>query len=127
VNLKFWIFAHETYCTASNKFERATLTRAFSLFFCGLAGLVTFVGLAINFGFHFSPLLLPLFIVVGVVMWIACYLLIDKSAEIKKWIRGNFPSPDSAIKISSNVDTSFHSATLPTEHKPPRSVPRAKS
>lgn len=85
------IAAQNTYNTATDKFDRAVSTRAFLLFFFALAGLITVVGLAINFGIAVSPVILPALILVAAVFWLPCLVLQDKRAEIQEWFRIRFP------------------------------------
>lgn len=123
--MNFWIAAQNTYSTATDKFDRAVSSRAFSLFFFALAGLIAVVGLAINFGLAFSPVILPALILVAAAFWLPCFVLQDKRTVIKEWFRKMFSA--SVSVSSSDLNASFRSVTPPLEDRPPRSTPRAKS
>lgn len=121
--MSYWIAAQNTYNTATDKFDRAVSTRAFSLLFFALAGLITVFGLAINFGITVSPVILPALILVAAVFWLPCLVLQDKRAEIQEWFRIRFPA--SYTVLPSKLDASFRSVTSPSEDRPPRSTPHA--
>lgn len=125
--MSFWIAAQNTYDTATDKFDRAVSTRAFSLFFFALAGLVTVVGLAINFGVSLSPVVLMALISVAAAFWLACLILKDNRHSIQEWIRNKLLAYSAPITALPNFDASYRSIIPPSEDTPPRSTPRAKS
>lgn len=125
--MNFWIAAQKTYSTATDKFDRAVSTRAFSLFFFALSGLVAVVGLAINFGVSLSPVLLMALISVATVFWVFCFALQDNRHTIQEWIRNKLLVYSVPITTLPNLDATYRSVTPSSEDIPPRSTPRAKS
>lgn len=136
----FWLAVQKIYNLAADLFDRGVSARVFSLLFFGLAGLelvvglainaglMTKIGLAIDLGFAFSPVILPVLILVATVLWLTCFILQDKRRAIQSWIREKLLLLYSVPSVTiPNPHTSFKSTTPYTEAEPPRSTPRAKS
>ena len=115
---------HKVYSPATDMFDRVVSARAFSLLFFALAGLITVVGLAINLGFSLSPAILMVLISVAAALWLSCFVLQDKRRAIQEWLYKNVLVPITAVP---NLDASYRSVTSPSEDRPPRFTPRAKS
>jgi len=116
----------KAYSTATAKFDLAISARAFALLFYGLAGLATIAGLAINLGLAAPPVVLPALIIVAAILWLACFVLVDKRVAIRKLLGLEELEVCSGTLIP-NLDTPFRSFIPPSEDRPPRSTPRAKS
>jgi hypothetical protein len=124
--VNFWIAVQKFYNSATNFSDRAVSTRAFSLLFFALAGLMTIIGLAIVFGVAFPPIILPALILVAFALLLACVVLIDKRHAIKGWLckKVKVPvDPDRAVFSSFNI--SYRSVTPPSQDRPPRFSPHA--
>jgi len=115
------------YSSATDWFNRAISARAFSLLFFALAGLMTVVGLAINFGFAFSPAILPVLILVAAALWLACFVLQDKRQAIQEWLRKKVLAYSAPIAAVPSLKVSYRSTSPHSQHRPPRFTPRAKS
>lgn len=125
--MNFWIAAQGSYCSATDKFDRAVSARAFTILFFGLAALMTFAGLAVNLGFAFSPAILSALILIAVVFYAACVFLQDKRLAIQSWLRNKVLSRSPRIETVLNPEESLVSTPPRSEAEPPRSTPRAKS
>jgi len=129
--MNFWITAQKTYDTATDKFDRAVLSRGFAVLFMALAAAILYVGLVVNIGsysgFVISPILLLVLVGFAAVFWVSCVVLQDKRQAIKGWFHSKVLVHSPHLEVLPDLKTSFRSVTPSSQDRPPRFTPRAKS
>lgn len=123
----FWLAVQKIYNSAAGLFDRGVSARAFSLLFFALAGLMIIVGLAINLGVAFSPVILPALILIAAALWLACFVLKDKRRAIQEWLYKKVLAYSIPIAAIPTLKVSYRSTLPRSQDRPPRFTPRAKS